>query len=963
MHRTILILFLAIPLGLCAQEDSVEVSWIAHYESGVASGIDRATAVAVDAAGYVYVTGRSHISEGGSDYVTVKYSSGGTEAWVARYDGPDSLSDEATAIAVDAVGYVYVTGRSEGSEGGSDYTTIKYNSDGSEVWVVRYNGLGSGYDDPTSLEVDDVGNIYVTGRSDGIDHNFNYATIKYSPDGTEAWVALYDGPGNGDDWATSLTVDDAGNVYVTGRSTGSGSSRDYATIKYLPDGTESWVTRYDGGGRRDDPAAMTVDGEGNIYVTGVRRVGLDQTDYATIKYNPNGTQLWIAIYDGGNNYNDDATALGIDDVGNVYVTGHSRSHTEASDYTTIKYSPGGTQLWIAHYDGPTNGGGCPYALKVDAFGDILVTGWSADSSHSTYDFATIKYTPSGSVVWVNRYDGARYARSTAMAVDQAGNIYVSGESPGESTKSDYATIRYDSDGTQAWVARYDGPANPDDTAIEMAIDYERNIYVTGWSAVLGVHQEYVTLKYTQDGSQAWVANYPGGPPSAMTMDDVGNIFVTGMDGRGSYATVKYDQQGSEVWDAFYSGSSMESLFCSYKATALAVDSAGNLYVTGESRACFNNYVTIKYNSDGSEAWLNHYDGPDSLSNGATAIAVHNGNAYVTGWSETLDGGRDYATIKYLPDGTEAWVARFNGPGNGDDLPSALAVDDAGNLYVTGYSEASEGDRDYATIKYLPDGTEAWVILYDGPGNGDDWPTALVVDVYGNIYVTGGSEGIDGHLDYSTIKYTPDGTEAWVTRYNRLGESRDEAVAIALDTAGFIYVTGSTQQMDYNCDYTTIRYNPDGSESWVIQYDGEGESWDEVVDLVVDVEGCVYVTGTSDGGESVFTTIKYSQPGYVVSVYDPAKPSKLSLDQNYPNPFNPTTTINYSLSEQSAINLIVFDIQGKEVIRLHDTERPPGNYEVQWNGLDGQGNPVSTGVYFCRIQAGSYSKTIKMLYLR
>ena len=93
------------------------------------------------------------------------------------------------------------------------------------------------------------------------------------------------------------------------------------------------------------------------------------------------------------------------------------------------------------------------------------------------------------------------------------------------------------------------------------------------------------------------------------------------------------------------------------------------------------------------------------------------------------------------------------------------------------------------------------------------------------------------------------------------------------------------------------------------------------------------------------------------------PEHYELEQNYPNPFNPTTTISYSLPEQSSVKLTVFDIRGQEVTTRLNADKPPGNYKVQWNGLDQQGNPVSTGVYFCRLQAGDYSKTIKMVYLR
>jgi len=93
------------------------------------------------------------------------------------------------------------------------------------------------------------------------------------------------------------------------------------------------------------------------------------------------------------------------------------------------------------------------------------------------------------------------------------------------------------------------------------------------------------------------------------------------------------------------------------------------------------------------------------------------------------------------------------------------------------------------------------------------------------------------------------------------------------------------------------------------------------------------------------------------------PIEFTLQPNYPNPFNPVTTISYSLPEASLVKLTVFDIRGQEVMTLQDATKPPGNYEIQWGGLDQAGNQVSTGVYFARLQAGDISKTIKMVYLR
>ena len=89
----------------------------------------------------------------------------------------------------------------------------------------------------------------------------------------------------------------------------------------------------------------------------------------------------------------------------------------------------------------------------------------------------------------------------------------------------------------------------------------------------------------------------------------------------------------------------------------------------------------------------------------------------------------------------------------------------------------------------------------------------------------------------------------------------------------------------------------------------------------------------------------------------------SLGQNYPNPFNPTTTVSYDLPIASNVMLTVYDITGRTVTALRDTHQPAGTYSVQWNCIDDSGNSVSTGVYFCRLQAGDYTKTIKMGYLK
>jgi len=93
------------------------------------------------------------------------------------------------------------------------------------------------------------------------------------------------------------------------------------------------------------------------------------------------------------------------------------------------------------------------------------------------------------------------------------------------------------------------------------------------------------------------------------------------------------------------------------------------------------------------------------------------------------------------------------------------------------------------------------------------------------------------------------------------------------------------------------------------------------------------------------------------------PEKYALRNNYPNPFNPMTTIEYDLPEDTKVTLIVYDIIGKEVTRLVNSSKPAGYYKAIWDGKNKSGNFVSSGVYIYRVQAGSFTQTRKMVFIR
>ncbi|KPL08320.1 hypothetical protein AMJ86_01020 [bacterium SM23_57] len=102
---------------------------------------------------------------------------------------------------------------------------------------------------------------------------------------------------------------------------------------------------------------------------------------------------------------------------------------------------------------------------------------------------------------------------------------------------------------------------------------------------------------------------------------------------------------------------------------------------------------------------------------------------------------------------------------------------------------------------------------------------------------------------------------------------------------------------------------------------------------------------------------------VETIADAALPTEFELQQNYPNPFNPTTDIVYALPEAVPVNLSIYNSLGQKIATLVDQKQAPGSYRVTWNGLDLNGNPVASGIYFYHLEAGDFASTMKMLLVK
>jgi len=422
-----------------------------------------------------------------------------------------------------------------------------------------------------------------------------------------------------------------------------------------------WAQRYDYDAGTDFVTDMAVSPDGStVFVTGASLTTSENHDIATIAYAAgDGTPRWERRYAGPDLDWDIGSAIAVSPDGStVFVTGTSWSFASRNDYVTVAYAASdGKRLWVRRYTRgtATDDRGTAILVSTDSH-TVFVTGQTYTSSD--YAYATIAYAASdGTRLWDRVSDGIFQADAMALSPDGT-QVFITGGTQTANNK-DFETIALDaSTGAQVWEETFNGDADGDDVGMAIGIGPSGSkVFVTGRSDGATTLGNYVTIAYeANDGSQRWVQEFPAQAHwySHMALAVAPNgsrVVVTGSgirDGHAQFVTVAYGASGTRTWADRYDGPTHKYSYAS--DIAISPDSRQAI-VTGETSAAKQGYdfATIAYGlTHGPRLWVRRYDGPDSLSDNASTVAIGptGSSAYVAGESDGIVRNDDYLTIRY-----------------------------------------------------------------------------------------------------------------------------------------------------------------------------------------------------------------------------------------------------------------------------------------------------------------------------
>lgn len=474
---------------------------------------------------------------------------------------------------------------------------------------------------------------------------------------------------------------------------------------------------------------------------------------------------------------------------------------------------------------------------------------------------------------------------------------------------------------------------------------------------------------------------------------------------------KLDSNGNWLWAICAEGTETE------KGYGISVDSAGNSYIIGnfQGTAAFgtysitsvdNNDVFIaKADSDGNWLWAKRC----GASWGNSIATDEDGTCYITGYfsitssgdfgSTTLTslGNYDIFTAKLDTDGNWLWAVQAGS--QDEDYAWGISTDNNGNSYITGYFYTAVVSHIcyFGSIELISaSGYDIFVAKLDANGNwlwavneGDDnhdYSYEISTNSNGVSFIIG-EQSLPSAIGGNNMSYNGtyvasiDSSGNWLWAAETNGTAERCGQDLCCDDFGNCYATGyfygeanfgpfTLDGWNTTADTFTAKLNSNGDWLWAIHTNNATN--DRGYGIAVDEFGSCYVAGdfqytfnwgsnsfSSNGGWDVFI----EKLGNDTAVENENIPFNIEFS-NYPNPFNPSTTIEFSIQNNSQVDLSIYNIKGQKIKTLTNNEFQKGSHSIIWNGDDEFGNSVGSGIYYYKLKVnGKNVSTKKCLLLK
>jgi hypothetical protein len=869
------------------------VLWSAQY-NGAGNKDDVATDIRVASNGEIYVCGTYYKdATDSSNAIVIKYDANGNQRWTNVMNGSGSRNDGYSSLLVSGA-VVVAVGTCWSTSNQYDMLTRRMDTAGVTSWTTTADNAGLA-DGAVSLS-SRSGSLFVVGGVQSTSTSYKIATWKINPaTGAITTTTLSSSSSIGIDLVTDVQEDASGNVYVAGTVYDVATGFDYKLFKYDVNLALLWSATWNGAANLDDGiTGLAIASNGSVIVTGFTSTTSQGKNFATVKYNSAGAQQWVSTFDGGGNDSASCIVINSTDTNKIYVSGYSYNGS-TNDYQTIRYNGAGTEIWNTKFNSQQNGNDQATAIALDTLGSVIVTGQNQISPASRI-YTTVKYLEKNTML---PQDTVATTSNSFVYTENRGQLL-------NTNKVQIPQIRYSTMNSNPKLYFADTSVSyvfyKRDTSVSMNDSLARvDMKFVGANAALKIRP----MEVRSEISNYYLPRRGGGIEHVQDYNQLVNfniwnnvdmIFGSNLKGfkyyfickpgggGGSYASIDLKYNGAD--SVRIDGSGQLIIYTKLgkviqpKAAAWQLDPSGNYTALGWQPS-YNLVATNEVKFTGLGSYNTAY---------ALVFAIDWGNIAPASiqsldWSTFYGGNVDdqLADVDvYQPTGSSF----YSGQSSSSNFPTLFAIQsqNGGGVNAVAVKMDSTGHRKYATYygadTLLPFGSQ--VLCENG-----------AVDAAGNFVIGGRATAnavqhiqfpavqpagayvdttVAGFADAFFAEFDPNGFLRWATYYGGTGSSFEDIRDLSFDNSGNLYavmtgdsltphqvLAGAYNDSTRRCGLI-IKFNSNLARTWATGFGSKTGSLDK---LAVDpATGTLYVTGVSQ--DTFLPLVNPGSPAYMDS---------------------------------------------------------------------------------------------------